>query len=473
MPKTIPLLSGTYQAKSVIASAQTCQNLYPEQDPPDSEVPITHYPVPGLILKASPTRGAGRGIYLSTTNQLFIAVNDSIYSVDSLFNLTFIGNINPGSTPVNFTDNGAEMVMVMGANLGYSYTFADGTFAQITDPSFVGADYTGYLDGFTLFNNPGTNFWYSTLANQITPFDPLYFAQKSGFQDQIMGIIVNHREIYLIGELTTEVWYDAGNPLFPFAIIPGVFIQKGCGAKYSICRHDLQIIFISQDKDGNAECWIIENYRATKVSTPALEQEWSAYETVADATAFTYQLGGHAFYQVTFIFADKTYVFDFGTRQWHQRTWTDVNGIPHRARTVCATFAYTNVVALDWETGQIYIVDGNTYTDAGAPIVYRRGFPHLTNSGVMNYFDSFYADMEVGQSLDGSFPLLTLRWSDDRGESYSTAIIQNLGQGGNYIKSIKFNKCGRARDRVFELSWSAPVKTALNGAYVQVRSAIV
>lgn len=478
MPKTIPLLSGTYKAKSVIASAQACKNLYAEINPPEGqeEVPVTHYPVPGLIKLASVPfeKGAGRGIYLATNNQLFAVVNTQVYQIDALLTkFTAVGTIAPGTTPVSMTDNGTQLVIVAGPNLGYTYTFSTGVFAQINDPAFSGADYVGYLDGFTLFNNPGTNFFYSSLANQITPFDSLYFAQKSGFQDQIMGLVVNHREIYLLGEMTSEVWYNAGNPLFPFAIIPGVFIQKGCGAKYSICRHDLLIIFISQDKDGHAECWIIDHYQAFKVSTPALEQEWSGYGSVDDATSFIYQLGGHVFYQVTFVGADKTYVYDFTTKQWHQRTWTDANGKEHRARLSCATYAFNRSIGLDWQTGDLYAIDGNTYTDAGAPIVYARGFPHLTNSGVINFFDSFYVDMEVGQSQDGSVPMLSLRWSDDRGESYGTRVMQSMGQGGAYITSIKFNRLGRARDRVFELSWSAPVKTALNGAYVQVRSATV
>jgi hypothetical protein len=476
MPKTIPLLTGTYKAKSIIASAQTCKNLYPEINPPDSETPVTHYPAPGLVQLVTPPFGAGpgRGIYLSTTNQLFAVIDVLVYEVNTLLNtMTVIGDITSGTTPVSMTDNGTQMVVVAGKNLGWTYTFATGIWAQINDPAFQGADYVGYLDGFTIFNNPGTNFFYSTLANQITPFDALYFAQKSGFQDQIMGLVCNHREIFLIGQMTSEVWYNAGNPLFPFALIPGVFIQKGCGAKYSICRHDLFVIFISQDKDGHAECWLIEGYKARKVSNPALEQEWSAYETVEDATSFIYQLGGHTFYQVTFISADTTYVYDITTDQWHQRTWTDTDGNEHRHRAICATYAFGKIVCLDWQNGTLYALDGNTYTDAGNPIVYRRAFPHLTNSGVINFFDNFYADMEVGQSQDGSIPMLTLRWSDDRGETYGTPITQSMGQGGSYLTSIKFNRLGRARDRVFELSWSAPVKTALNGAYVQVRSAAV
>jgi hypothetical protein len=47
----VPLLGGAYQAKSIIANAQRCVNLYPEANPSSSQPqsPSTHYPTPGLV----------------------------------------------------------------------------------------------------------------------------------------------------------------------------------------------------------------------------------------------------------------------------------------------------------------------------------------------------------------------------------------------------------------------------------------
>jgi hypothetical protein len=63
-----------------------------------------------------------------------------------------------------------------------------------------------------------------------------------------------------------------------------------------------------------------------------------------------------------------------------------------------------------------------------------------------------------------------LRWSDTRGKSWGNAIKTSLGKEGEYLTSLQFQRLGMARDRVFELSWSAPVKTALLGAWVQADS---
>ncbi len=48
----VPLISGAYEARSIIANAQRCINLYQEKNQEDSPVPVTHYLTPGLILMA-------------------------------------------------------------------------------------------------------------------------------------------------------------------------------------------------------------------------------------------------------------------------------------------------------------------------------------------------------------------------------------------------------------------------------------
>jgi len=65
-------------------------------------------------------------------------------------------------------------------------------------------------------------------------------------------------------------------------------------------------------------------------------------------------------------------------------------------------------------------------------------------------------------------PMISLRWSDDRGASWSQPLTQPLGQAGQTEINLQWRRLGMARDRVFELSWSSPVKTALNGAFIDV-----
>jgi hypothetical protein len=62
--------------------------------------------------------------------------------------------------------------------------------------------------------------------------------------------------------------------------------------------------------------------------------------------------------------------------------------------------------------------------------------------------------------------LISLRWSDDRGHSYGSLVSQPIGATGEYRKSLQWQRLGMCRDRVFEISWSTPMATALQGAWV-------
>ena len=71
MPSQVPLTLGSYMARSVIASAQRCVNLYTEPNPKDSPFPFTCYPTPGLtVLWSPPSPVPARGVYAASNGDL-------------------------------------------------------------------------------------------------------------------------------------------------------------------------------------------------------------------------------------------------------------------------------------------------------------------------------------------------------------------------------------------------------------------
>ena len=65
-------------------------------------------------------------------------------------------------------------------------------------------------------------------------------------------------------------------------------------------------------------------------------------------------------------------------------------------------------------------------------------------------------------------PLISLRVSRDRGASWGNSIMAPMGAQGLYKTRPTWNRLGYMVDGVFELSWSTPMKTALNGAFIEV-----
>lgn len=315
---------------------------------------------------------------------------------------------------------------------------------------------------------PGTGFSYTITISQSV-VDSLDIASKTGYPDNIVTIGIIHRELWLIGRDTTEVWYNTGASDFTFGIMPGVYIQHGCIAKYSLAQQDLNLFWLSHDPQGKAIVVMSESYGAHRISTHAIESVIQEYSDVSDAIGFCYQQNGHVFYVLNFPTGNATWVYDNTTGLWHQRCTIDVDGNLNRALPNTFCFAFNFSLCADYANGNIYQYDIEAFTDNGLTVPRIRAFPHLQNEDKRVSYRAFIADMEVGNYpniLTSDPPLISLRWSDTRGASWNNAVEQSLGAGGQYLTSIQWARLGMARDRIFELSWSADVKTALNGAYI-------
>jgi len=480
---TIPLLGGAYSARSVIANAQRCVNLFPEKNQEDAEVPVTHYQAPGLLRLATgnlPT--TWRGLYFATNLVLYGVLGTTVYRVNDDWTLTDLGTIaSPALTPVSMIDNGAHIMIVDGSANGWTIDLSTDTLAPIVDVNFLGGDFVQYLDTFFLLNRPGTREFYQSDSNAIT--FPGLSESKTGAPDKLVSLIVNHLDIWLIGQRTTEIWSNVGAPGFPFQRLPGVFIQHGSVAKYSVAAYDLMIFWLSQDNNGEALALMGSNYQVVNIMTPAISWEISKYPVISDAIGLVYQQGNHVFYVLTFPTADKTWVYDLSTKEWHERTWTDQNGVEHRIRANCTAFAYGKNVVGDHQNGRLYAWDEETFTDDGQPMVFRRGFPHAVAGGNAVYHQRFIADIEVGTASSDSgnptqppwnygpgapanMPMISLRWSNTRGKSWNDPIQIPLGATGDFQYVPSWRDLGQARDRVYELFWSEDCAVALNGAYL-------
>jgi hypothetical protein len=322
-----------------------------------------------------------------------------------------------------------------------------------------------------------TNFQYELVEVNAPAFDPTYVASKTGYPDTIATLVVLHREIWLLGNyVSAEVWLDSGGEAFPFSIMPGVFIQHGCMAPYSVATHDLVTFWLGIDSAGLGTVFMGAGYSARRISTFAIEQMLAALlkssGTLSDAIGMVYKQQDHVFYILTFPTADATFVFDLTEGLWHTRTWTDpATGNQHRIRANCMALSGNTNVSADWQTGALYALDMTVATDNGGPIVRQRGFPHLINDGKRVTYDALRLDIQCGAGIAASptqQPLLKLEYSDDRGATFTPAPYQSLGAQGNYLVQPLWRNLGLARDRVFRVTWSDPAFTALQGAWLDV-----
>lgn len=483
MPR-VNLLGQPYQGQSIIASGQRRINLYAEsnKDAVQAPSPITYYQFPGTELFGMPLDAAPvRCTYRTSIGTAYVVVGPTVYFVNSAGTMLFVGSIPDRASQVYMADNGLAVVLVDGVG-GWAIDMVSNDFGPIIDPSFYGADYVVFLDTFFCFNRPDTNQFYIslsmvdyTLLISGTSFDPLDIAAKSGSADHIVALAAVHRQLILIGELTTEIWIGTGAADFYFQIVQGAYIDHGCAAQYSVATQDYVSFWLMQDKQGSGI--IVQNvgYEIKEISTPYLVKTFKSYETMADAIGMCFQIADHAFYLLVFPTANATWLFDLTTGYWAELgKWNvDTNSFD-RYRANCCMFAFGQNIIGDYATGKLYKLNPDVFTDGGDPIRWVCSFMHMVGPDFQRVaYNNFDADMEVGNSEqlteDDPDPVVALDWSDDRGKTFGFPVEQSLGRQGEYFTTISWNRLGYARDRIFRLSWSAPVKTALNGGFAEVK----
>lgn len=348
------------------------------------------------------------------------------------------------------------------------------TVLPANDGAFEGGGTVDITDNYFVYNKPNSQLWASSdLLSPIT--DPLSFASKDGSPDDLVSIIVDRREVYLLGEMSSEVWINSGAVPFPFTRIPGTSTQQGIAAQYSMARMGNSFAYVSKNNRGEAMIVRMNGYFPERISTHAVETTL-VNENVSDALAWTYQLEGHEVYVVTFPSIGQnglTWAFDNTTGLWHKWLYRNDQNEFERHRGNCCAFFNQQVLVGDYENGKIYQLARNFYTDDGQPIRRIRRAPHITTDLQRQYFHELQIQFQPGVGLStgqGEDPQAMLRWSNDGGSTWSNEYWTSIGKQGKYQNRAIWRRLGWSRDKVFEVSISDPVKAVIVSANLKAEA---
>lgn len=411
------------------------------------------------------------------TNQFYLSLSNVTFAMlTGVTGRILSGSIASGGTGyVSGTYSGVPLTGGTGSGATADIVVSGGVVTTVTLDDAGG----GYSLNDTLsasasnLGGSGSGFAYAVDA-VATAFDPLDIATKSSAADPITNVPAIHGVLWLIGALTSEVWAPSGAADFYYQRIPGAVVNHGCAAPYSLAQMDVSLFWVSQDAQGHGLVVRAQDTTILRISTNEIEAELQSYSTIADAIGFCHQIDGHSFYVVSFPTADRTWAYDLSAGQWHRRSSIDGNGVLHRWRANCFAFAYGQNLVGDYQNGTVYSLGSAFFTDDGTPIPRILTLPHITQGGRRVIYTQLQAKMQVGSIIGtpvSDAPQVWLRWSDDAGVTFGNALQQSMGASGEYIVSPQWQRLGMARDRVFEMSWSANADVAIAGAWVNFKVA--
>jgi len=456
----------TYQAVSKVLDASRAINLYPEAGFPTSKSKAALIGTPGVLHWATLPFGPVRALWPGV-GRLFAVGGTHVYELNSLGAIiTDFGAI-PGSdgvSPVQIftggTNSSNAQSALMDSSVPAIFKVGPGIVSVLSNAWAV-----EFLDSFYFaLGSPGTE------QNRIKSSDPLNlsswpvlnFADRSGNADLALNIAQVNGQLWIFGMKNLEVWANAGLSPFPLERIAGSTINTGVFAQYSIQKVGNIIMWLGASERGFGSVYRNDGLLPVRVSPPAIENMIASYQLgsagATQVTAFTYEEDGHLFYVLTFPATlgnpnGSALAYDLTTGMWHERAHLKDDGVTLERPLYHCVASLSNFggggatpinFAGAWNSGKIYKMGLQYFSDDGNPRMYVRTAPHVSDADRWMKHASLHVSADTG----GSTPM-TLEYSNDGGRTF-TGGPYTIVPSAEVPQRYKWYQLGRSRDRVYK-----------------------
>lgn len=464
---TINLVGGAYSLDATVIDCQRCVNWYAQMAESGGGQNAL-IPTPAVVHKY------GFGDYIAgmktlSDGSVLVVSRVAIYRIDTQGATSNLGTIS-STTFATVADNGTVAMVATGDAL-YAVSMANWAVTQIATNGLNKADFVAFLDGRFIVNvaNSGRFAWFDLYS---TNYNALSYATAEGNPDKLVCLKVVGRELWLLGEHSTEVFYSSGDKNLPFRRVGGAFLTVGCEASKTVQQLNGGLIFLGKTENGGRQVFITQGYQVQRVSTYAIEQELLRGE-VSGATAYTYQQQGHGFYVLTVPNLNRTFVFDLTTGLWHERgVWDAATKALNKHPTTCHAYQ-SGVNWVGSVTGQVYTLDLTatqdklTATDTGTPIYRERTLPILQSHKKRAVHVRFELEMRANNSETDE--TISLTWSDDYAKTWRTPLDNPLGKLTEALKRVVWRRLGMGRQRTYKINTLAKARVELVKAEIQLQ----
>lgn len=465
----------SYTAKSNVVAAEECINLFAEtNETPGAQTQRSYFGTPGLRILTTLSDSPERGQYW-TGNRHFVVSGRTLFEVYADGTNNARGDVGNDSLPISIATSNIQL-MIVSAGRAFCFTLATNLLTEVTSALAGTPKQCEYSDGYFIVCFRDSNKFQMSDILDGTVWPGIQVNAVSVFPENIIGIIVSHRELWVFGSQHIQPYQNTGtNEIFD--VIPGALIDTGLISTFGRNLVDNTIFWISEDQRGARQAWRASGYTPQRISTHAVETALSSYTNVNQLVSYAYQDGGHLFWVLYIPGADCTWVYDVAEglwakrAEWHQdtATWT-----PHRSWN--HTYAFGKHIVGDWLTGNLYEMSLSFLDDNGLAIRRLRRSPTLVDEMEWIYHAELTVDFATGLGPQPPFvdgdgnprpPQAMLRWSDDRGSTWSSEHVVGCGMAGQFNTRAVWRRLGRSRYRVYELSVSDPISWVVVDAYLR------
>lgn len=459
----LDIIGPTYTLSSVNAECQRCVNMYIETI--ESGKGKNKYwlkPTPGLTEFINLDDVPVKKLYTASNNKVYAVSGDKLYEIFIDGTKVLRGTLGAIPNHIRMVDNGLVLFLVYD-RIAYTLRFSDNDFLLLVDVGYLGGVFVDFLDQYFITPIPNSQqFQISPLAyNRVTSYSAGDVFSCESNPDYINSMAINGREVWFFGPNSYEVWFNSGDGLRPFQRIRDAAFNIGTIAPFSVLSCSGQVFWLGGSKEGYGIIWASSGYQPIRISNHGIENMIAEMSIIDDAESWSYQIDGHVMYVLNFPSEAKTIVYDINTGEWHEMEYrVPVYDTRLQHRATCHTFGFNKNLVGDFSNGLVYELSQNVYSDNGDPIIRYRRAPCINDGRNLVFFKKFEIVVEAGLGLvsgQGSDPVISLRWSNDNGHTWSNYHTKSIGKIGKYKQPVVFKNLGAAIDRVFEILISDPV----------------
>lgn len=446
----------SYHLAEVKAACQSAINCYSQKLDNDAWMMAS---TPGEVDIASLTyeiRGSR-----NVQGRWFVVAGSTLYEVTAAGVTTVRGTLSSSTGFVGMSDNKTQIAIVDGPNL-YIFTLASNVLTAVSSAGWRGSDDVHEMDGYFIFVDPDTDQFYISAIDNGTNLNALDFSSADSAPDNIVTHRVMHRQLWLMGSLSTEVWIDSGELSFPFTRYNSYTMDVGCVGKRAAINAADTLFWIGQTPRGTGIVYMAQGNQPQRVSTMAVEQALKSSTNLAGASMWTYQIEGHEFIGINAPGLSTTWVYDAAIQQWHERGEWSAGWMPLRSMLV-TSYAGEHFAGTSY--GKLVRLDASINNLSGRPLVRERTWPHLKKAS-MDPLSFYGVELSMNTGYGGN---VTLEISNDGGKNFGPKLLRSLGAIGRWMQKVRWLGLGAACNRVFRIRVSDDVPFSIYDATVDAK----
>jgi hypothetical protein len=377
--------------------------------------------------------GTGPGVDRGGINwngDCYRVMGTKLVEIDSAGTVTVLGDVGgPTTQLVTFDYSFNELAVTSG---GFIYFWNGTTLTQANYPLVTIGPIIDFcfIDGRFMLTD-GERLFLTNIGDPFT-IGAFAFEEPIADPDPVTSLLRLRNEVYAINRFTMEVYDNLGNANpFPFGVIQGAQIQKGCVGVHACCIYLERIAFMGSGRNEAPSIYIGAAATTQKISTQEIDSLLLQY-TEAELAKVQLEARNDKNHQHLYVhLPDRTVVYDAAASEalqnpvWFTLTSTVSGFAQYRARNL--VWIYDKWLVGDPQSSSIgYLVQNTGYHwgqqvrwEFSTLIVYNE-----SNGAIFNRLElvSLTGSVALGKNpqISTSYSVDGLSWSQDKSITVGT-----------------------------------------------------